>query len=244
MIIDYRSKSTISTINDWFKYCPPKEGKRQWIPYRSAQELAKYWTNLDKQNGFMKFLEAYDINTSEYTCYPEYETTFDDNGNGRKNDLIVIPKSDEFLLTIEAKADEGFGNKLFIDELENSIKVKKEKTDSNKLDRLMRLYSDYFCYNQSVLNVPYQLTYWFAGSIAEALRRKIKVVILIVQEFRSNSLNEKKLILNKRHLDLFASIITKTTITEINENQIHGPIENEYTKGIRLYIGKKVELLT
>lgn len=244
MILDYKSKNAITTVKDWFDFCPPKEGIKQWVPYRSAQELAKYWTDYGKQEEFKQFLERHDFISNDYNCYPEYETLFDAYGNGRKNDLVFIPKSNDFLLTIEAKADEGFGNTIFINELQNSIKLKKKKNESNKLDRLIRLYSDYFRYNQTVLCLPYQLTYWFAGSIAEAKRRKINTVIMIVQEFRSKNLSIKKLELNKTHLNLFATIITNGNAIEIDENQIFGPIENEFTKGIKLYIGKKVETLS
>lgn len=244
MIIDYKSNNIIYTINEWFTFCPPKEGKKQWVPYRSAQELALFWTNIDKQNEFIKFLKEHNFNFSDYNCYPEYETLFDDYGNGRKNDLIIVPKTNDYLVTIEAKADEGFGNSIFINELEDSIKLKIKNNESNKLDRLIRLYSDYFRYNQSVLKLPYQLTYWFAGSIAEAKKRNINVIIMIVQEFRSKYLNDKKIDLNKKHLDLFASIISNNRYIEINDNQIFGPIENEYTKGLQLYIGKKIENLT
>ena len=49
---------------------------------------------------------------------------------------------------------------------------------------------------------------------------------------------EKKITVNKRDLDLFVNFISNSDFEKVNENEIIGPIKNQFTKQINLYIGK------
>jgi len=99
------------------------------------------------------------------------------------------------------------------------------------------LYQRFNC-NADFLKLRYQLTYWLAGAIDEAIRNKINTVFLIVQEFHSDKTNEEKIAVNKSDLDFFVNFISDAAYKNLNNNQIIGPIKNQFTKQINLYIGK------
>lgn len=91
--------------------------------------------------------------------------------------------------------------------------------------------------NPGFIKLRYQLAYWLAGSIDEAIRNDIDTVFLIVQNFHSDITNKKKVKVNKDDLDNFVNFITNSSYKEIEKNEIIGPIKNHYTKKINLYIG-------
>ena len=39
----HKSGHEILSVEDWFKYAPPKKGELQWKDKRSAKELAQSW---------------------------------------------------------------------------------------------------------------------------------------------------------------------------------------------------------
>jgi len=39
----HKSGHEIRSVEDWFKYAPPKKGELQWKDKRSAKELAQSW---------------------------------------------------------------------------------------------------------------------------------------------------------------------------------------------------------
>lgn len=99
------------------------------------------------------------------------------------------------------------------------------------------MYQRFNC-NADFLKFRYQLTCWFAGAIDDATRNNINTVFMIVQEFHSDITNEKKIAVNKRDLDFFVNFISDSAYKNVNNNQIIGPIKNQFTKQINLYIGK------
>lgn len=88
------------------------------------------------------------------------------------------------------------------------------------------------------MKLRYQLSYWLAGAIDEAIKNNVKTVFLIVQEFHSDLTNEKKILKNQTDLDFFINFISNSTFDEVKHNEIIGPINNHLTEGIDMYIGK------
>jgi hypothetical protein len=235
---DSKRNVEISSVEEWFKHCPPAKGEKQWADKRSAKEMANFWTNIHKQNDFLQFLHKVDKDLILTYALPETATEFDDYESPRKNDLCVYANdgNKEVLIAIEGKADEPFGNyvsKEWID----SINKKIENDKSEKINRLIGLYKR-FDNNALFLKLRYQLTYWLAGAIDEGKRNKMDTVFLIVQEFHSNKTEEKKIMDNKRDLDFFVKFISNSGYEKVNQNEIIGPIKNQYTNEINLYIGK------
>lgn len=235
---DIKKNIEISSVQEWFKYCPPAQGKKQWVDKRSAKEMAKFWTDIHKQNDFLLFMKKIKKELILNYAFPEMATAFDENGSPRKNDLCVFAtdRNKEILIAIEGKADESFGVNVDKEWIE-SIPEKIRNNKSKKIDRIIGLYQR-FDNNANFLKLKYQLIYWLAGAIDEAERRQIETVFLIVQEFHSEKTEEKKINLNKSDLDLFVNIISNSVLKKVNKNEIVGPIKNQFTKQLNLYVGK------
>jgi len=236
---DKTKRKEISSVEDWRQSCPPADPNRQWVDKYSAKEMAKFWTDNKNQNEFLLFLRSIKNSLIIEYAIPELANKFDDYKSPRKNDLCVFASQDnkEIFISIEGKSDEHFGGKYITEEWIESIHKKNHKDKSKKLDRIIGLYERYNC-DSKVLKLRYQLVYWLAGAIDEAIRNKIHTVFLIVQEFHSDRTNEKKILKNQNDLDSLISFLSNSVISHVNKNDIVGPIKNHYTKQIDLYIGK------
>ena len=236
---DINKKIEILTINDWLNYCPPMNPKKQWVDYRSAKEMANFWTQSKNQETFLSYIQTIKNDLKFQCAIPEFITKFDNYDNPRKNDLCIFAedKSGNVLISIEGKSDEPFGDKYVNQALISSIITKKSNSKSKKFDRLCELYQRYN-QNTDFFKIRYQLSYWFAGTIDEAFRNNVNSVFLIVQEFHSFKTNQDKIKTNKDDFDFFVKFITNSEYKKINYKNIIGPINNEFTKNIDLYIGK------
>ena len=234
---DFTKKIEITTVDDWLQHCPPMDSSRQWVPKRSAVEMANFWVKSECQNEFISFLKTYDKDLAFQYAVPEIATKFDNYKNARKNDLCIFASSRnrQVLISIEGKADEPFGDNLFGQQWINSIN--EVNSSSKKLNRIVGLYQR-FDQQNDILKLRYQLTYWLAGSIDEAIRNNIDTVYLIVQEFHSDQTTNKKVTTNKNDLDNFIEFISKSRYKTVEPNKVIGPVSNEFTKNINLFIGK------
>jgi len=230
----------INNLQDWHNYCPPVR-KTHWKDGRSAKELAKFWLD-DKKQKQLEFLGFIQKKLPDFNCgkiVPEYGTAFDNYSNPRKNDLFILEKNSKTLITVEAKVDEPFGD-IFIENLGKTIKEKKKNPRSRAFERMIGLYHNYFHDNSAILNIGYQLSYWFAGTIAEAERLEVDNAIMILHTFIPPSAStppnaEKKAIIRKDFQNFF-SIISEGKET-INNGKLIGPIKNVNTNNVTLYIG-------
>lgn len=236
---DRKKNIEILSVEEWLKHCPPVNPSIQWVNKRSAKEMAIFWTDIQSQNDFLLFLQNVNKDLIFNYALPEIATKFDDYNSPRKNDLCVFATAgkEETLISIEGKSDEHFGENYVDKEWIFSINEKNKRSKSKKIDRLIGLYQRFNC-NADFLKIRYQLTYWLAGAIDEAKRNKINTVFLIVQEFHSDITNDEKIAVNKQDLDFFVNFISDSEYRSVNKNQIIGPINNQFTKQINLYIGK------
>lgn len=236
---DKQKTIEICTVNDWFNNCPPANPKKQWVDKRSALEMARFWIDSQKQNDFLAFLQKVKEDITFDYAIPEIATTFDTYRNPRKNDLCIYAKekNDNILVSIEGKSDEPFGDNNVYTEWIESIQEKRKKPESKQIDRLIELYNR-FDNKAEFLELRYQLTYWLAGTIEEAIRSHIKSVFLIVQEFHSDITKNQEIIRNASDFDFFVRFISNDRSANVSKNKILGPINNQYTKGIDLYVGK------
>jgi hypothetical protein len=236
---DKQKTIEICTVNDWFNNCPPANPKKQWVDKRSALEMARFWIDSQKQNDFLAFLQKVKKDISFDYAIPEIATKFDPYRNPRKNDLLIYAndKNDKILVSIEGKSDEPFGDNYVYTEWIESLLEKRATNESKKMERLIGLYNR-FDNKAEFLELRYQLTYWLAGAIEEAIRNKIVSVFLIVQEFHSDITKNQKITLNASDFDYFFRFISNDRYQEVSKNEIRGPIRNKYTKEIDLYVGK------
>jgi hypothetical protein len=228
----------IISVEEWLNFAPPQGKEKQWKDTRSAKEMAKFWVDNDNQEKFKAFIRQGIPDFDYGYAIPEYKSKFDEYGrNMRKHDLFILSKDNNTVITIEGKADESFGSRLFVDELDNGITVKSEKPTSKIIDRMIGLYSKTFHNNDEILDIMYQLTYWFAGSIQDAIRHNSENVMMILFEFQSCTTTEENLKKNHEDFENFIKFISEDRFTEISNEQILGPVKNQYTENKNLYIG-------
>jgi len=244
---DFDMNKPITSLNDWYNYCPPVKGKVHWKNGRSAMELAKDWIN---NNG--KDLEGLLGSTTQFSgitfkmASPEFKSKFDEfKGNTRQHDLLVLASqnNEEILISIEAKADEPFG-KIIKDYYLNQIIVRINGKRTFVPNRIENLIEYVFGNNITVqvFNLRYQLLHAIAGTIAEAKRRNIKKAIFVVNTYCSSNaklFSQVKHQENMKDLNQFVGYLSKNTIKVIGNDQLIGPFK---IQGVDLYIIKRKKL--
>ena len=227
----------IDSLEKWHELCPPMKKDIHWKDYRSAKEMAKFWLNEGNSKDFLKFIQkAIPDFTYDYII-PEFPSHFDGYGSPRKHDLLIAEKHTKAIVTVEGKADESFGNEEFAKCLIETIKIKHLKHNSKAFDRMINLYLNYFHSNGYTFKIMYQLLYWFAGSLIDAIKEDTNNFIMVLQEFQSSSTNSEKVIKNHNDFENFIEFISEGKNRSIENKQIIGPIMNKYTNDKNLYIG-------
>lgn len=194
MKIHSNKKNTeIKSLEQWKEHCPPANKNKQWEEKRSAMEMAKFWLDPERQTDFLAFMRNKENSIAFDYAIPELANKFDEYRSPRKTDLCLYgnQNGEKIFISIEGKADESFGEYVY-KEWVNNIFKKIEKSESKKLDRIIGLYQR-FGSKSDFLNLRYQLTYWLAGAIQEAIRNEINKVYLIVQVFESDATNGTKI---------------------------------------------------
>jgi len=239
IINNFENKIEIENLDKWRELCPPQKWETQWKDYRSAKEMAKFWLNKDNYNDFQEFIKkSIPDFTFEYII-PEYKSKFDDYSSPRTHDLYIQEKNNKAIITVEGKADESFGNGLFGEYFIETIKTKIENIRSMALDRMINLYHNYFYGNGNILNIMYQLSYWYAGSLSDAIKADTDNFIMVLQEFKSYATDPEKLNKNHNDFEKFVGFISKEKYKHIENRQIIGPIKKTIAndKYKNLYIG-------
>lgn len=112
-----KSEHEIHSVEDWFRYAPPKMGERQWKDGRSAKELARSWLRKefpcppDEMRLLLERTFKTEITFNE--AKPECIIELDDfAGEHRNCDLVVLCNvgAKRMVINVEAKADESFGD--------------------------------------------------------------------------------------------------------------------------------------
>ena len=240
IIRDISNNEIIKSLDDWKIDFFSSTKKKHWVKGRSAYECASYWLNENKVKELESLLHSKIEFTSFSEAYPECELKFDNYYHPRENDLLITTNDDKTIISVEAKTDEPFSNENYIDAFETALKAKKKNINSMQIERLLEIYTNYFCGNNEILNLRHQLAYWFSGSIAEGTRRNCKNLVFLNQVFISHKLNKTKLERNQKDFEFFAYLISNHEIKDIQRNVLYGPINNEYTKGLNVYILKQV----
>jgi hypothetical protein len=242
-----KSGHEIRSIEDWFKYAPPKMRERQWKDGRSAKELARSWF----RKGFacppeeMRLLLERTFGT-EITfdeAKPECIIKLDDfRGEHRNSDLVVLCRAgmQHTSINIEAKADEPFGETIdrYYDQKVNS--------QSNAPARILQLSLALFgrAPDETTRKLRYQLLHAAAATLIDAAHQGATVGVLLIHEFRSKSLNENKLRQNGTDWENFVHAFPELTATKVKENQIVGPVSvlggGRVPSGVPLYFGKLI----
>ena len=179
---------------------------------------------------------------------PEERVPFDDiPGEPRNSDLVAVGTANGrgFALSIEAKADESFGD-LVQDELSRASRKLALEIPTRMIMRIERLAEALLPGriggSPRLGELRYQLLTAAAGSIAYAKQRAQQRAVLIVHEFHSTAINNTKRADNQRDLDRFVERVSAGEWTRVADGRLLGPITvpgSEHVPGeVRLFIGK------
>lgn len=242
----------IKTLGDWRRLAPPKSA-HQWVDGRSAKETARTWL----EGGGRRLPADLDILLRHHKDFgpvlhwraePEAKLRFDSfRGEPRNSDLAVHAEDShgKFLVAVEAKADEPFGENLS-DALCNALERYITNTSSKGITRIQQLVRALFSKregDQSALkDLRYQLLTASAGALCEAERHGYARSMLLIQEFVTDKTQDSKHERNSKDLAQFLARLTDGTFSSLTSGEIVGPIPVPGTPlvstSVDFYIGK------
>jgi hypothetical protein len=239
-----KNGQSIESVASWFEFAPPKEGERQWVDLRSAKELARAFCGPAGLCVPAELQNLLDSNSSlghiEITeAWPEHKIALDSfRGETRNADLAALATSraGTVALTVEAKADESFG------ELVGTVLANAPER-SKVPKRLETLASGLFGGSIDVSNVRYQLLHGVAASLIFAAEQETAVAVFTVLEFHSPSCSEENLRRNASDLQAFMGLFGGAS-APLLPGQLSGPYSvpgrDKIPSGIPLFVGKAI----
>jgi len=250
----HKAENDIRSVEDWFKYAPPKKGELQWEDKRSAKELAQAWC----RKGFacppdeMKLLleRAFGMEIVFEEAKPECVIRLDDfEGEHRNCDLVVVCNvgSRRMVINVEAKADEPFSDLIgkYYDQT-SAPGPDGRASRSNVPERIRRLSKALFGRepDEAIRRLRYQLLHAAAATLIEAEKNRAEMGLLLIHEFRSTSLNTEKLSQNRIDWENSVHAFPELATARFETNQILGPVSapggGRVPSSVPLYLGKLV----
>ena len=251
----------MSWLDNWLKLAPPAAKEKHWKDGRSSKELARCWYRpapcdsvlpeaVAELLGPWGFLPAFGI--------AEYQGGLDGFGGNTRNHDLLLPGISQSgiktLVTIEAKADESFGEKLIGD-----YRAERERVDGSKVpQRIDRLIAALFGrkMDREIASLRYQLLHAVGSTLIEARRFQCTRALFLVHEFRSTDCKPVKLLGNSQDLKSFMGQLAQNSPSLANPNPLEAPFllgpfcvpgdppanQGEYylPGDVELYIGKVV----
>ena len=243
----------IQSVDDWFRYAPPKGGADQWCDGRSAKEFARAWFesgDLSIPHEFLRILSSHpdtqsaDLESGE----PEARISFDRRvGEVRNADLAIraTAKNAPLAITVEAKADEPF-DQLVSDTLADALERILERGRGGGIDRVRDLATSLLPPLQRGLPalrlLRYQLMTAIAGTLAWAQQLEAPRAVLIIHEFQTNRTSIRNLDRNAQDLEQFITRLTAGKVVRVPAGILVGPLrvpgDPLFASPAELYLGK------
>jgi len=250
---DTDSSRSIRSKEDWFKFAPPKMGKRHWKDGRSAKELARAWfpgagpPRVPEELTLLLESHGKTRGAVIEEGIPERKVLLDRfPGEPRNADLVLWGHANEkrLVISIEAKADEPFGPTIE----ERLASVRKKGVPSNAPQRVTNLCNWVFGKRPAECShLRYQLLHAVAGALIEAESGKAHVALFIVHEFLSKKAKADNIAENANDLLSFLRFFPELSSITLSEGLLFGPV---LAKGsadmqfrIPLYLGKITRFL-
>lgn len=229
----------INNLDEWEKTVR----KGHWEDKKSAKESAKIWLNT-KGEYLERLLDSKDeFRDIEFKLgSPEYESQFDEYGSGRNHDLLIIAedKKGEVLVSLEAKTDEEFGEKIGRYYSRNLL-IRNTGKITGIPDRVESLMDNVFKseMDKEISNLRYQLLCSIAGTVSEAKKRKINRAIFVVNTFWGRDVEYSNAYKrNTDDLNQFIKYLSSGDINSIENNSLIGPFNTKTTK----YLSDEIDL--
>lgn len=209
--ITNKNGKVITDLQSWEKAFIEVDNKVHWEKGRSAYSLAEYFTTPDIENSngdslIKMCLERFGLKNivNEYAEI-EHESKFDSHRNGRMQDLVIWARSDNkpIVICIEAKVDETFGSTT-VSSAYKKFRAKEKSKGGERIEELMKEYYP----NEKIedCEIRYQLLYYLAGSITEAIKINGSVfmpVIVYETEKYNKKISENN---RKKYMDFIKSL--------------------------------------
>jgi len=241
----------IRSVDEWFRWAPPKRGAFHWKDYRSAKELARSWfrsgTALPPAELVSLLTPTFGSELAFEEAMPERTADLDDfEGEGRNCDLVVVCQAGvrRVVISVEAKADEPFGNSTVGDYYDQTL-----DSDSSVPKRIEQLSNALFGRqpDEVIRRLRYQLVHAAAASLIEADSQDAECGVLLVHEFISTGLSNPKLEQNAKDWAAFVRAFPQLAGATVQTNQILGPVAvpggGRVPAAMPLYLGKIVTRL-
>lgn len=180
--------------------------------------------------------------------HPEFKVRFDDaRGEPRNADLVAqcTAGAGDFALSVEAKADEPFGQTV-ADQLHRAATLIAEEADSDLPGRVTLLIRSLFCERvpgtPKVGELRYQLLTAAAGAISYAGAVGASTAVLVFHEFYSAALRPTRLVENDEDLTRFLARLSGNSTLRLVPGMLLGPFNvpgvRRIPTDIPLYIGR------
>jgi len=249
-----KGSQPIIDLNDWRVRAGPKRGN-QWQVDRSAMEAARSWLAVTSPAlpaevaTVLASHSAFSV-VNQWEAEPEARLPFDDfHGEPRNADLAVYAQDQfgEFVLSVEAKADEPFGDSI-ADTLAAAVDRKLENPRSNGVPRVEQLALALFGPRRkgepALGELRYQLLTATAGAIQAGKRRNAKRVVLLVHEFWTRRTADPKHAANATDFNRFVSRLSHGRVTVVEPGVLYGPFAVPgaplFSTPPALFIGKAI----
>ena len=190
-----KDNNIITTVEEWYQFAPPKAKGKHWKDGRSAKSLAQFMTDKNQVKKLEDILVELEYDTNGViSCTPEANTVLPCKGNGRNHDLLMI--GEDFVVGIEAKVSEPFGEEISTELIEAS---------DNKKGRIDKLANELFgCKINEVkdgLELRYQLLTGVYGTLLEAENNKKSKALFLVIVFTDGITREDENAVNRNNDD-------------------------------------------
>lgn len=211
----------ITSVNDWYRYAPPKNPTIQWQDGKSAKELAKAWFRggiLDMPLDFRWLLKSHSVTSKfePYEGFAEHKTPIDNFGEARNHDLVIIGSSDKqaILIGVEAKETESF---------DEPIAQKRSDNPRSNIENRKELLSEQIfgrSIDKEIGLIRYQLITGTAGTLIEAKNQDSKYAVFIIHEFLTDKSDVFKSEANSFEIDRFVKALTKNKVTFLTDGKL------------------------
>lgn len=190
-----KDNNIITTVEEWYQFAPPKAKGKHWKDGRSAKSLAQFMTDKNQVKKLEDILVELEYNTKGViSCTPEANTVLPCKGNGRNHDLLMI--GEDFVVGIEAKVSEPFGEEISTELIEASDNKK------NRIDTLAnKLFGCKINEVKDGLELRYQLLTGVYGTLLEAENNKKSKALFLVIVFTDGITREDENAVNKNNDD-------------------------------------------
>lgn len=247
-----KDRKPLLSLEDWERFAGPKSAW-QWVDGRSAKEAARAWLAGGGDDGLppevSAVLRAHPRfgQLLDWTAEPEARLRFDRfPGEPRNSDLVVHAKDHfgPYLLAIEAKADEPYG-----DTLEKTLQAAMARRLANPrskgLARIEQLFQRFFHASMDALpglvGLRYQLLTACAGAIVEAEHRGYGRAVMLVHEFITDKTRDEHHVRNAQDLLAFVNAVAREKADFLVPATLYGPFSFpsvDVGGSTELFIGK------